>query len=199
MNLIFDDFNILVGNLPIILSAPHCCNHFRNGKIKTYEYNTDTLVISTSNKIGTSCIYKTAFSYNDPNWDSVSNYKNELKNFILQNNVKFLLDVHGMAAERECDICIGTGFFNNICGRNDILDQLVCIFKDNGFKNVFVDKPFSASGHNVISSYISSECSIPCFQIEINNRFRNPIYDEYNLNFLIDVFIQVVDFLKKDL
>lgn len=197
MNLIYEDFNIIKGNIPIILSAPHCKEQLREGKIKTKENGTDTLAIEVSNKTDCSCIYKTKFYNNDPNWDTVSTYKNELVEFIAKNNINCLLDIHGMKASREADICIGTGFSQNICGRKDILDNLVNIFKLNGFKNVSIDIPFSASNPNVISNFISTNCSIPCFQIEINNRFRNRTYNEYNFNLLIDVFIEIIEFLKK--
>jgi uncharacterized protein YchJ len=199
MNLIYEDFNIIKGNIPIILSAPHCKEQLREGKIKTHESGTDTLAIQVSKKTNCSCIYKTKFYNNDPNWDEISTYKNELKEFINKNNIKYLLDFHGMKAERKSDICIGTGFFKNLCGRKDLLNSISKIFKSHGFKNISIDIPFSASNPNVISSFISSNCHIPCFQIEINNRFRSKKYNEYNLNLLVDVFIEIIEFLKKDI
>lgn len=197
MNFIYEDFNIIKGNIPIILSAPHCKEQLREGKIKTKESETDTLAIEVANKINCSCIYKTKFYNNDPNWDKLSTYKNELVKFINNNNIKCLLDIHGMKAERKSDICIGTEFLQNICSRKDILNKLVTILKSNGFKNVTIDVPFSASNPNVISSFISATCSIPCFQIEINNRFRTPEYSEYNFELLTSTFIEIIEFLKK--
>ena len=199
MKICFEDFNIELRNTPIILSAPHCRKQLRNGKIKKREIRTGTLVKDVASKTSSCCIYKTKFLNNDPNFDDNSTYREQLVEFISSNNIKCLLDVHGMRAERDEDICIGTGFLKNICNRSDILNGITNIFESNGFKNVSIDIPFNASGKNIISSYISSKCNIPCFQIEINNKYRHIAYREFNYPGLINTFIQIVNFLKNNL
>lgn len=36
----YDAFNILTGNVPVIVSAPHSAEHMRNGKLKSLERHT---------------------------------------------------------------------------------------------------------------------------------------------------------------
>lgn len=171
MKYVFEDFNIENNNSKVMFSAPHCFPQFRNGKIKSAEPKTRFLIEGFSQAFNCSCIYKTKFYNNDPNWDEESTYKEQLVGFISENNVKFLFDIHSMYFERPVDICIGINSGKNILERYDILDMIVNSFKKAGFETVLVDNPFSASNPNTVSAYVSNKCLIPCFQIEINNKF----------------------------
>ena len=50
---------ILKGSENIMFSAPHCVNHYRKGKIKSKEVNTDTIVIELNKRKDVPVIYKT--------------------------------------------------------------------------------------------------------------------------------------------
>ena len=193
MNLnMFEDFCIEKRAGKIMLSAPHCYDQWRNEKIKKRETRSGILVKSVASNLGCSCIYKTKFLYNDPNWDDKSTYRSELVDFIKKNDIKCLLDIHTMRAERETDICIGTNCMRNIQGRQDMLDVVWICFKNHGFKHVEIDKPFNASHSNVVSHDIAEKCRIPCFQIEINNRFMHRDYDDFDFKKVKKAIIDVV-------
>lgn len=171
MKYVFEDFNIENNNSKVMFSAPHSFPQLRNGQIKSAETKTGFLVEALSKCFNCSCIYKTKFYNNDPNWDEKSTYKEQLVDFISENNVKCLFDIHSMYYERPIDICIGTNFGKNILNRYDFLDMMVNSFKSVSFSTVLVDNPFSASNPYTVSAYVADKCMIPCFQIEINNKF----------------------------
>ena len=75
MKLIFDDFVIIKRSGKIILSSPHAKRQFREGKIKAKEIRTGTLGKTVAQKTGQSCIYRSKFAKNDPNYDKKSTYK----------------------------------------------------------------------------------------------------------------------------
>ena len=187
---------LLEGNANIMFSAPHCVDHFREGKKKVKETNTGTIVKELNKIKNVPAIYKTKSEFEDANWDKESKYKEECKEYILKNNVKYFIDIHGMNYEREEDICIGTAYGRNILNREDILAIIVEQFKEYGYKNVSIDIPFNALNKNCVSSYVSRECKIPAFQIEINNKYRFPLCKEYNLENIIKCFESIIDKLQ---
>lgn len=81
-------------------------------------------------------------------------------------------------------------------GREDILELIENTFKINGYENTTIDKPFSANNPNCVSTYISKHCNIPAFQIEINNKYRYPLSKEYDLEGLVDTFVNIIKLLK---
>ncbi len=184
------------GSICVMLSAPHCVNHLRAGKVKLKEINTDVLIKKIKEKVDISIIYKTESENEDANWDKVSNYKQKAERFVKDNEVKLFLDIHGMDCSRKEDICIGTAHGSNVKGREDILKLLENTFKINGYKNTTIDEPFSANNPNCVSTYVSRNCNIPAFQIEINNKYRYPLSKEYNIEKLVDTFVNIIKLLK---
>lgn len=184
------------GKLKIVFSAPHSVEHFRKGEMKPKEINTDTIVKELYDLKDVSVIYKTDSTDEDANWDKDCEYKRKCRDLILTNDAKIFLDIHGMDYKREQDICIGTAYGRNILNRLDLQNIIVDTFKEYGYKNVTIDKPFNAKRASCMSSYVYRECNIPAFQIEINNRFRYDGCEEYNLDNLIQCLCKIVDKFK---
>lgn len=195
------DFKIIQKSIPIMISAPHSAKQFRNGKVQSKESYTDYLAITLSEKENVNCIYKTAFLNDDVNIDEISGYKTELEQFINQNNIKFLIDLHTMSDKRLPDICIAINSGKNILNNYDILQEIISIFQSNGISSVTVDEPFKAKDANCISNYISTNCNIPCFQIEINKKFSSLSTKLFNKPFNTQVvessLCSIVNALKK--
>lgn len=181
------------GNLKIMFSAPHSADHLRKGKIKPKEINTDTLVKELYTLKDVNIIYKTESLTEDANWDKECIYKTKCKEVVQNKNINIFLDIHGMDYKREEDICIGTANGRNILGRIDLQSILVDTFQEYGYRKVTIDKPFNAKNSNCMSSYISRECNIPAFQIEINNKYRYEPCEECNLKKLIECFSKIID------
>ncbi len=188
----YSTFVIEKGDIKIMLSAPHSVNHFRNGKVKSREINTDTLLKMIKERLDINIIYKTNSENEDANYDEVSKYRDTLVEYIRDENIKLLLDIHGMRCSRKEDICIGTAHGKNTKGREDIVEEMVRVFNKYGYKNVSIDEPFSAKNPNCVSTNISYRCDIPAFQIEINNKYRYPESEEYNLESLTEAFVSII-------
>lgn len=192
-----EDFNIVIRKNKVILSAPHAIKQVRKGKGKKSETKTKYIVEKVSRKTNSCCIYKTKCLNDDANYDEQSYYKEKCAKIIKKKGIKFLLDIHGMSAEREEDICIGVAHGKNIDNNEEMLSNIVEIFNKNGFMNVSVDEPFSSSNENCVSSYIHDKCDIITFQIEINYRYLSIIYNEYNLNKVVNTLTAIVEYLKQ--
>ena len=193
MKIIFDDFEIIKRSGKIILSSPHSHKQFREGLVKARELRTGTLAKEVSSKTNCSCIYRTKFAKNDPNYDKKSTYKEQLVDFIKKNDIKMLIDIHGMKATRKEDICIGTGFYENTFGDESLVKLTKSIFEKNGFKNVTIDEPFNASFPYTVSSYVSRKAKIPCLQIEINNKYTYKKFDTFDFEKLVRCFTEIID------
>lgn len=104
------EFEIIEGKVPIMLSAPHSVNHFRNGKIKYCDLFTGSICLYLQKVTGCHLIYALNQSSSDANFDSEENssYKRALKKYIKENNIKILFDIHGCDKEKECAVEIGT-------------------------------------------------------------------------------------------
>jgi hypothetical protein len=189
----YNNFCIEKGNKKIMLSAPHCVDHYRNGKIKKREINTDTLIKKIKEKSDINIIYKTESLNEDANYDDISEYRNKAKEFVNQNNICLFLDIHGMDYDRKQDICIGTAYGKNVHNRKDIIYNMIKIFNKYGYKNVTIDMPFSASNDNCVSTYISNNCNIPSFQIEINNKYRFEESDFFDMDKLVEAFVELIN------
>ncbi|MDE6270359.1 MAG: hypothetical protein K2M12_05840, partial [Muribaculaceae bacterium] len=157
--------------MPVLLSVPHCVTHTRNGKPKPAELNTLALALILHKACGCHVIYNCDGSY-DPNYDENDPYKCRVREYIRDNDIRFLIDLHGASRERTLDIEIGTSDGNNIGGDTDLVKLFVCI-ASLSFNHIVVDEHFKASGGNTVSSFVHHECGIPAIQAEINMRNRD--------------------------
>lgn len=192
--------NIVVinGIEKIILSAPHSVLHMRENSIRPRETKTGVIVKYLAKRCNTYCIYKRYNEYNDVNWDKKCEYKNRLKEIICNDNIKALIDIHGMASHRKQDICIGINGGNNIKGYGFLTDSFINIFNKYGFKNTTIDVPFAAQYENCVSAFISRQCDIPAFQIEINLKYRSSKFPEYKkYNSLLNALTEIINILNK--
>ena len=195
-----NNIKVVQGKNKILLSAPHSVLHMRENSIRPKETKTGVIVKTLANKCKVFGIYKIKNELNDANWDKECKYKTKAKEIVDKYEIKVLVDFHGMAAHREQDICIGINNGENIFGHYDMVNKMLEIFNKYGFNNVSIDKPFDARYEYCVSRYISKECNIPTFQIEINLKYRMNKYKEYErYGTLIDALTEIIDNLKNSL
>ena len=57
-----DNYKIISGNIPVMLSAPHAVNHFRNGQKKWADLFTGGIAVYLQQITGCHLIYNACFS-----------------------------------------------------------------------------------------------------------------------------------------
>ena len=165
-------FKIVNGEIPIILSAPHCVKQTRNGKMKQAEGETGAIVQIIAKDTKCYAIYKTYNNNDDANYDIENPYKNELEKIIKERKIKLLLDIHGARNENDFNIELGTSDGEKVEGKEYIIKELKENLKQQGITNIVENTKFKANTIHTISKYIHEKTKIPCIQLEITGRYR---------------------------
>ncbi len=186
-----ESFEILHGTGAVMISAPHSVEQTRNGRIKSAEPQTGVLAKMLHENLGCPVIYKTKNCKDDANFDEVSPYKQTLAEYVKQNGIRFLLDLHLLAVTRDVAINIGTGKYKNI-SRAEYVDAAVKAFETQGFCSILIDTPFAASRPHTVSSHISAACGISCLQIEINSSLVWPVRADFRAGAVYDALAELV-------
>jgi len=178
-----ESYHFIDGGGKIFVSAPHNAEHFRDGAHKHAEPETGPVALFLNKELNCPCIIKVTNDGSDPNYDSISDYRDFLIKQIKSKRGKLLLDFHQMSPERLEMVCIGTGFGKNIQNRFELIDVLKKCFTDNEINNISVDNPFPAVFDYTVSRTVSEMCEIPAIQIEINTQLfltqplKQKVYD----------------------
>ncbi len=163
-------FAIEAGSGPVMISAPHSVEQTRAGRIKYGEYHTGVLARMLHDETGCHIIYKSHNKHDDANFDRTSPYRDALIDFVKQNGVRLVIDLHQMSAQRSELIEIGTGEGKNVAADPAAVDELIGCFQKRGFEKIVMDGNFPATYQNTVSASVSRECGIACIQIEFNTR-----------------------------
>ena len=164
------DHVFLIGeNSKVILSAPHGVSQVRNGKEKYQEPGTVSTTLHLQKICGCHAIFKTKNNNDDANYDEKSQYKEDLKKYIKENNIKYVLDIHSLSKDRKCDINLGTWHGKNVECDINLYREFVKDLCDAGF-NVYLDVPFGAGPRTVSGSMKDAFDKIWTIQIEINSK-----------------------------
>ena len=174
-------FEILDGVGDVMFSAPHAVLQTRNGTNKAAERFTGILCKLLNEEYHIPVIYKTLHLHDDANHDSISDYRDALCRYVNRKQIRYLIDLHQLNADRTMDICIGTGYGRNIFGHVEIIDMLRNTFRSLGIKKITIDEPFAAGNPNTVCATIASGCNIPTVQLEINTKLLMQGNDEYCL------------------
>ena len=118
--------------------------------------------------LGIPVIYKTKNCGDDANFDAVSPYKDALVEYVKNNKIEFMLDLHQLAPTRDVMIDIGTGKMKNV--KNEVFVKVAYdVFEKYDLGKIEIDTPFDASYPYTLSAYVSRNCDISCLQIEMNS------------------------------
>ena len=192
-----EPFWFSIGKLPVLVSAPHAVRHFRQKKIKMSDQYTGSIVYLLSQLTGCHAIATTKLYGGDPNMDAPCLYKEKISEIIRREKVKFVLDIHGAAGERDFDVDFGTD-----SGRTLLLEKEVMLqtlernFQMFGFNKISHDY-FAASGPNTVANFVARELKIPAVQVEINKKYRVPAQNSQGFHRIIGAFVQVITELTR--
>jgi len=169
------EFLYLKGSIPVLLSAPHGAVHTRDGNDKEEDEYTAGLVRLIGNRTGAHVIYARRKSRTDPNADPAAPYKQALQQIIQENDIRFVLDLHGANMDRNFGIALGT-LHGKSCSRPE-KQIIVSAFEKYGISETgsdlsrLDDNNQLAGVGNANREPIVKYChrnSIPAAQIEIN-------------------------------
>jgi hypothetical protein len=118
-------------------------------------------------------------------------YKDKITDFCSIKKVKFVLDIHGAAREREFDVDLGTNKEKNLLGKVEILKALEQNFHGFGLSKISIDH-FAASGPNTVANYVARELGIPAVQVEINKQYRVPAQNSQGFHSLLGALAESI-------
>ena len=186
-------FTLLKGNINgVMFSCPHAVSQLREGKEKLADIHTGPLG-KALNKLGYTVLIKTNNLNDDANYDLKSDYKDFLVKYIKKNNIKFLIDLHGMSKKRNVSICLGTGFGKSFNGKAELSSLLITAFNRAGLDSstLAVDFPFHAS-ERTVSRYVNKKAKIESIQIEINSNIFSDDKQIISLLTALDNFCKIL-------
>lgn len=192
----FNDFTIVPGNSNMIISAPHAFSHVRNNKIKCKDKLTLTIIKMIKQLTNVHVIYLNKDAQFDPNYDLYNDYQTELIKYIKENNIEYLIDIHGTKLIKDVEIEIGTNHLKNINSDENLLTNVVEIFKKNKFRKIRIDKKYSSS-KNTICNIINKETNIKTLQFEISKGYRSIKEDINKFKILIQTLIDVIYYMER--
>jgi hypothetical protein len=179
-----------------MISAPHAINQYREGKVKMADRTTGGIAMYLHEITGCHIVYSAHYSDTDPNYDSHegagNQYQTDLRAYIEKHNIKFLIDLHGAAMEKEYAVELGTAPKRDMLGEvvgdeNRSLKRYAFIAKFIRFvfeheladveasipKEVWQNRIFDAGSQNTVTRYISENTDCACTQLEINGFYRD--------------------------
>ena len=166
-------YGYMRGSIPILISAPHGARHFRmsEGRWKKEDAYTSSLALELGRLTGAHVLYLKNKAREDPNNDRGTAYKEFLKKVVEENNIRFVLDLHGADGRRPFKVDVG------------IMDDAVALcscptFRPlvektfAGFEPELFNKDFPAHREGTITSFARNSLGIEAAQVEINARYR---------------------------
>lgn len=187
-------FVIENGCIPIMVSAPHAINQYREGQVKWADMYTGGIARYLHETTGCHLIYSCMFTETDPNYDApgFNKYQEVLAEYVKENNVILLLDLHGAAKKREYAVEMGTAPEQNqrpgesyeedpSLHQYKFIDDVIKIIFEDRFKDLSIEQKkvwkntiFNAGDQNTVTKFISENTNTSCIQLEINGNYRNP-------------------------
>ena len=184
-------FVIGKGSGVVMLSAPHGVEHVRMGKPKFKEPGSLALMLEVQKLTGAHYIAKTKNLGDDANYEEVCPYKEELIDYIQKNNIKYLIDFHGLKKTSGFDINLGTYLGQNIKNDEAMFDELYLKLKDEGFV-VTVDSPYWG-GVRTVSGAVAKRAGIWTLQMEINYKYTSKSEYTKRLLAMIEILVTTID------
>ena len=195
------EVQVISGHLPILIAAPHSVVHLRNKTPKKAETITGTIATLLARTTGTNGIILSKTNGEDPNYDANGPFKNTLRKIINEQNIKCVINLHGMTSAHPWDLVFGSNLGRNLGPHSRLLSLAVETMHDAGFNRILVDDDslFNASHPHNLSSYSWNHCNTPSFQLEINRHYRNPIHQPQKFHQLITGLNSAIMNIAKDL
>lgn len=163
-----EKYRVISGITPVLLSAPHAVNHFREEDVRDAEKYTGALARYLSYATNSFSIFQ-VFTHQDPNVDKESLYKNAVINLVENYNLKMLIDIHSSTFKDDADIDVVTHLHETLCGNETLIERLKLLGIKYNIKIAENNKPNPEKDNEVIG-VCSLICGIPSIRIVINDK-----------------------------
>ncbi len=167
-----NDHVIIPGNNNIMISSPHGVSQVRLGRLKYKEIGSLATALYLHRQTGCHFIAKTRNNNDDANFDLDCSYRKDLKKYIKDNNIKYLIDFHGLSPQRDIDVNLGIHLGKNIETNESLMQSLYNEISMQGFKCT-IDQPFMAGARTVSGNMKKEFPNMWTIQIEINCGITN--------------------------
>lgn len=169
-----DYFGYIKGNIPILISAPHGAKHYRarENRWKAQDSYTSALAIKLGRLTGAHVIYTKNKTLEDPNNDLKCRYKDFLAKAVKDNNIKFIMDLHGAGCARTFKIDVG--ILDGRAGKSSCPTFMPIIEKDlQDFDRGVFNKRFRARDAATITCFAWKRLRVEAAQFEVHAGYRN--------------------------
>lgn len=190
------DFTIIPGSSNVMLSAPHTYQHQRKNKIKPRDKGTLTIIKMLKSLTNAHIIYTNRKIDYDPNYDKNNKYKKYLNKYIKENNIEYLIDIHGSKKVRKFDIEIGTNHLKNINQDKNLLNDIKSIMESYDINYIHVDKNYKSCG-NTICNQSNSRTNVKAIQMEIGKKYRVIKNNNENYKNIINSLVDIVTYMER--
>lgn len=164
-----DTYIFRLGDFPVMITAVHTMNQLRSdGTYKLGEPFTKGIARYVAEKTGVFNFIKLGDTGIDSNRFLFDEYKRKLVDYIKDNEIKLVIDLHGAGRNRDFDVEFGT--LDGITINSMIMKNLEECFKINGILNIKYNEPFKGGG---VTQAVYERTNIDVVQIEINRKFRD--------------------------
>lgn len=189
-----NDYKYKSGTIPVLISAPHTVKQWRDNQYKGADVYTGALVKALQKSTGAHIIYKTSSNGDENYTNKETAYRKKIKSIVRNNDIKVIIDLHGMLSYKKSDIDIGTGNSSNInlLGQKYILSLIKNSFIESNYS---VNKYFTGGGPNTISTYCSKNLGVPTVQFEINGKYRST--DSKKFTYMVNTLTKAINNLSK--
>lgn len=188
-----NDYKYKSGTIPVLISAPHSVKQYRNNTYKEADVYTGALAKTLHKTTGAHVIYKTKVKGDENYTTRETAYRKKIKSIVKNDDIKVIIDLHGMSSHRKSYIDIGTGNSSNInlLGQNYILSLIKSSFSSTNYS---VNKYFKGGGSNTISTYCSKNLGVPTVQLEINGKYRTT--DSKKFTYMVNTLTKAINNLS---
>lgn len=171
-------FNVILGRGPIIISAPHATQPFRDGKYRFSDGGgTAALAVMLGKLTDSTVIYTTKASPSDPNYYDNNDYKVRLAELIKAQKPKLIIDIHGSHPFRPYDVDIGTMNGKSLLGKDELVTKLITSLRNEGISN-YSNNYFAASKNETITKFGAAH-GVPTIQLEFSSIWMVPSDGNY--------------------
>ena len=160
-------FNVLRGEFPVLVSAPHSGGMIRNGQSKSPEIGTASVAILLHKILGVSAAYTTGKGKLDPCSVATCDFKDALFQLVQERPPSLVLDIHALHSLRPMDFDIGSMHGASLLGNDMLTNILKRQLSLNGL-TLITENVYPATNEWSITRWAFNQ-KIPSLQCEINS------------------------------